>query len=318
MTTRRAGTITGCLHLLLFGGLEAQTAATGASAFVLVERAEMRQPNAGTMYRYWGADSAEVLLFVTPLPPSLDPCIEDCAERAVEVLSNQFAQAVVSDRRRHSSDSVRVAGSTVVAPPPGSWLEQGRLTALRTVRDSQAVDSYLWLFLGRETLVQVRGADPAGGIDFATLERLVSTLVLGVPPPSDCPYGISTDLALVTVFPIDVPLLKLPSMVDSTLAAQGYRFAFRSEGAGLWRTAPRFYWQDGSALARASEGIRPGIELVATTAVGEGRSLVAISSRPVCRVPNTDRRSDERVTNLARKAMEYALDAILDTMGYLR
>jgi hypothetical protein len=318
MTTRRAGTIAGCLHLLLFGGLEAQTAATGASAFVLVERAELRQPNAGTLYRYWGADSAEVLLFVTPLPPSLDPCIEDCAERAVEVLSNKFAQAVVRDRRRHSSARVRVAGSTVVAPPPGSWLEQGRLIALRTVRDNQTLDSYLWLFLGRETLVQVRGADPAGSNDFATLERLVSTLVLGIPPPYSCPDGISTDTALVTLFPMDVTLHKLAFRVDSALAALEYHFAFRSEAAGLWRTAPRFSWPQGSELADASLNIRPGIELVVMTGVDEEGSLLAISSRALCRMPDTPLGLDEAVTNLAQQAMHEALDAILQAVGLQR
>lgn len=312
------GAFVTCLHLLLPGGLEAQTATAGSSEFVLVERARLPEANAGIVQRYQRADGAEVLLFVTPLPPSLDPCVDACAERAVDTLSANFAQALINESRRPGHDKLTIAGSTVVTPPPTSWLERGRLTALRSTHDGHLVDSYLWLFLGRETLVQVRGADPAGSIDFATLDRLVSTLVLEVPPPYDCPYGLSTDVAQVTVWPMDVPVKKLPFLVDSTLAAQEYHFAYRSEDAGLWRTAPRFLWPEGSSLAKSADGIQPGIELVVMTAVGDDGSLVAISSRPVCRLAEISSRSAQDVATLAQRAMNYALDAILDAVGYLR
>jgi hypothetical protein len=318
MTIRGAGGIATCLHLFLLGGLAAQTEAPGTSEFVLVERARLPEANGGIVQRYRRADGAEVLLFVTPLPPSLDPCVGACAERAVDTLSNKFAHEIIDERRRSSGDSLVMAGSMVVTPPSGSWLERGRLTALRSTHDDRIASSYLWLFVGRETLVQVRGADPAGSIDFATLDRLVSTLVLEVPPPYDCPYGVSTDSARLTVWPMDVPVHKLPFLVDSTLGAQEYHFAYRSEEAGLWRTAPRFLWPEGSALAQASEGIRPGIELVIVTAVGKEGSLVAISSRPVCRLRETSRRSSQDVANLGQKARTYLLDAILDAVGYLR
>jgi len=307
-----------CLHLLLPGGLQGQSAAAGNSEFALVERARLPGPNAGTVQRYQRADGATVTLFVTPLPPSLDPCVGACAERAVETLSARFAQDLVNESRLPARDKLTIAGSTIVTPPPSSWLDRGRLTALRNTQDGQIVDSYLWLFLGRETLVQVRGAEPAGSIHFATLERLVSTLVLAVPPPYDCPYGVRPDSALVTVWPMDVPVRKLPFLVASTLAAHEYHFAYRSEEAGLWRTAPRFSWPEGSALAQASEGIRPGIELVVMTAVGDDGSLVAISSRAVCQLSETSGRTDQDVMNLARKALEYTLDAILDALGYVR
>jgi len=317
MTGQAIGAIAIFLHLLLAGGVEAQSAAAGGSDFALVERARLPGPNAGIVQRYRRADGAQVMLFVTPLPPSLDPCIGACAERAVDTLSARFAQDLVNESRRPSRDKLTVAGSMAATPPPDSWLERGRLTAFRSTHDGHVLDSYLWLFLGRETLVQVRGADPAGSIDFATLEQLVPRLVLAVPPPYDCPYGVSTDSALVTVWPIDVPMHKLPILVDSTLTAQEYHFAYREDG-GVWRTAPRFFWPTGSALAQASEGIRPGIELVVMTAVGDDGSLVAISSRPVCRYPETDGRSGRQVTNLTRKAMAYTLDAILDAIGYVR
>ncbi|MEZ4413772.1 MAG: hypothetical protein R2910_12360 [Gemmatimonadales bacterium] len=307
-----------CLHLLLPGGLEAQTATAGSSEFVLVERARLPEANAGIVQRYQRADGAEVLLFVTPLPPSLDPCVDACAERAVDTLSANFAQALIDESRRPGHDKLTIAGSTVVAPPPTSWLERGRLTALRRLHDGHLVDSYLWLFLGRETLVQVRGAEPAGSIDFATLERLVSTLVLTIPPPYDCPDGVISDSALVAVWPMYVPMHRLPFLVDSTLAAREYHFAYRSEDAGLWRTTPRFAWPSGSALALASEDVRPGIELVVMTAVGDNASLVAISSRPVCQLPETGGRTGEDVMRLARQAMVDTLDAILDAVGYVR
>jgi hypothetical protein len=318
MRWRSAATLATGFRLFLPGSLEAQTAAAGPSDFALVERARLPGPNAGIVQRYRRADRAEVLLFVTPLPPSLDPCVGACAERAVDTLSANFAQALINESRRPARDKLTLAGSTVATPPPASWLERGRLTALRSTHDGHAVESYLWLFLGRETLVQVRGADPAGSIDFTTLERLVSTLVLAVPPPYDCPDGVSTDPALVTVWPMDVPVRRLPFLVDSTLAAREYHFAYRSEEDGVWRTAPRFAWPGGSALAQASEGIRPGIELVVRTAVGDDGSLVAISSRAVCRVPETSGRTGRGVTNLTRQAMEDALDAILDAVGYVR
>jgi hypothetical protein len=315
MTWRRAAAIAVGLRLLLPGGLEAQTAAAGGSDVALVERARLPGPNAGIVQRYRRADGAEVMLFVTPLPPSLDPCVGACAERAVDTLSAYFARALINESRRPSRDKLTLAGTMVATPPPTSWLERGRLTALRSTHDGHIVDSYLWLFLGRETLVQVRGAEPAGSIDFATLERLVSTLVLAVPPPYDCPDGVSTDSALVTMWPMDVPVHRLPFLVDSTLAAREYHFAYRSEEAGLWRTAPRFFWPKGSALAQASEELRPGIELVVMTAVGDDGSLVAISSRAVCRLPETSGRTGQSVTHLARQAMEDTLDAILDAVG---
>ena len=318
MTWRGTAALATGFGLLLPGGLEAQTAAAEGSDIALVERAQLPGPNAGIVQRYRRADGAEVLLFVTPLPPSLDPCVAACADRAVDTLSATFAQALINESRRPSRDKLTLAGSTVATPPPGSWLERGRLTALRSTHDGHIVDSYLWLFLGRETLVQVRGADPAGSIDFATLDRLVSTLVLAVPPPYDCPDSVSSDSALVTVWPMDVPVRRLPFLVDSTLAAQEYHFAYRSEDAGLWRTAPRFFWPQGSALAQASEGIRPGIELVVMTAVGDDGSLVAISSRPVCQLPGTGGRPGQDVTNLARQALEDTLDAILDAVGVVR
>lgn len=317
MTMRGVGAMATCLHLLLLGGLQAQSEAAGSSDFALVERARLPGPNAGTVQRYERADGAKVTLFVTPLPPALDPCVGECAALAVETLSARFALDLVNESRLPGHDKLTVAGSTVATLPPTSWLERGRVSALRSTHDGHIVDSYLWLFLGRETLVQVRGAEPAGSIDFATLERLVSTLVLAVPPPYDCPNGVSTDSALVTVWPMDVPVHRLPVLVDSTLTAQEYHFVYR-EQAGLWRTAPRFYWPAGSALARASEGIRPGIELVVMTAVGDDGSLVAISSRAVCRLPETGGRTARDITNLARQTMRYTLDAILDAVGYVR
>jgi hypothetical protein len=312
----RAGALTLCLQLCLLGGLQAQTALP--PGVVLVERAQLSEANGGMLYRYQRSDRAGITLFVTPLPPSLYPCVDECVDQAVAALSEEFAQAIISDTGRHSRDSLRLAGSVAVAPPLGSWLERGQMTALRGERDGETVDSYLWLFLGRETLVQVRGAEPAGAIDFETLNGLVNAIVQELPPPYACPAGLSTAPPLVEIFPIDIGLHKLPFRVDSTLAALEYRFTYRSEASGLWRTAPRFLWPEGSALATASEEMNPGIQLVVVTAVHEGGSVVAVSSRAVCQVPERTRRTSEDILNLARKAKDEALDAILRAVGYLR
>jgi hypothetical protein len=306
------------LHLLLPGGLEAQAARIPPPGFVLVERAQLQEANAGMLYRYQRPDGAGVTLFVTPLPPSLYPCVDECVDNTVLALSEEFAQAIIGDTGRRSRDSLRLAGSSAIAPPPGSWVDRGRLTALRGERDGDTVDSYLWLFLGRETLVQVRGAEPAGSIDFETLNSLVTTVVPGIPPPYDCPSGLSNSAPLVVIHPIDIGLHKLPFRVDSTLAALEYHFAYRSEADGLWRTAPRFLWPEGSSLEGAAQGLQPGIQLVVVTAVDSGSSVLAISARPVCRVPEWNGRTEEAVTNITRKAMNDALDAILDAVGYLR
>ncbi len=318
MTGSRASAVAAALHLFLAAGLAAQTSPASNAGFMLVEQAPVAGANAGTMYRYQRPDGVGVELFVTPLPPSLDPCVAACATRAVELISSQLVRELLIVRARGPSDSVRRAGSTAVAPPEGSWLERGRLTAMREYRDGRAADSYLWLFLGQETLVQVRGASPAGRIDFATLGRFVDTLLLTVPPTYDCSDGVATDSTILTVYSTEGPRPRLSRIVDSTLGALGYQFAYHSESRGLWRTVPRSVWPAGSELAQAVGDHRPGIELVATTAADSGSSVIALSARAVCLLPASVRSSGASGAELATLAMQHALDAILAGLGIVK
>lgn len=315
MTITRAIVLVGFLVALGGSALPAQGTQADNFGFLLAERTALGGANAGIMYRYLRADGVGVDLFVTPLPPSLDPCREACADSALAILSAEFAQAVVD---AGGPDSLRLAGSTVVTPPQGSWLERGRLTAIHAYADSSGIDSYLWLYLGQETLVQVRGPHPAGGITFATLNQVVSTLVVSVPPIYDCPDGLSDVPAQVRLVPLDFQMTRLQGLVDSTLLALGYSFVYRDSTHGRWRTAPRYTWPDSSAVARAARWGRPGIELVTVVALDEGHSLLAMSARPVCRVPPVSRQSYGTSAALAEAAMTYALDAILDAIGFLR
>jgi len=315
MTIIRTLVIVGSLVAMGGSALPAQDAQADNFGFMLAERTPLGGANAGVMYRYQRADGVGVDLFVTPLPPSLDPCREVCADSALAILSAEFAQAVVVAGGR---DSMRLAGSTVVAPPQGSWLDRGRLTAIHEDANGTGAESYLWLFLGQETLVQVRGPHPAGGITFAALNRVVRTLVASIPPTYDCPDGLSDLPAQVRLVPLDFQMTRLQVLVDSTLNALGYSFVYRNATKGLWRTAPRYTWPDSSAVARAAQWGRPGIELVAVVALDEGHSLLAMSARPVCRVPPVSRQSYSTSAALADTAMTYALDAILDAIGFLR
>jgi len=315
MTIPRTLVMVGCLAMVGGSALPAQEAQADNFGFVLAERTPLGGANAGVMYRYQRADGVGVDLFVTPLPPSLDPCREVCADSALAILSAELAQDVVD---AGEEDSMRLAGSTVVAPPQGSWLDRGRLTAIRVSADGTEVDSYLWLFLGQETLVQVRGPHPAGGITFASLTRVVHTLVASIPPTYDCPDGLSDVPAQVRLVPLDLQMTRLPGLVDSTLTALGYSFVYRNARQGLWRTAPRYTWPDSSAVARAAQWGRPGIELVAVVALDEGHSLIAMSARPVCRVPPISRQSAGAPAALAETALTDALNSILDGIGLLR
>ena len=317
LTAWRAAACVAALHLLFAAGLEAQSAPPTEAGFVLVQHTELAGANAGTMYRYQRPDGVGVELFVTPLPPSFDPCTELCAERAVELLSSQFTRAFMIDLEHGAADSVRRVGSIAVAPPPGSWLERGQLTALREYHGDRVADSYVWLFLGRETLIQVRGAYPAGELDFNTLERFVQTIVLAVPAPYDCPRGVSTEPALLKLYPLDVPMARLPFLVDSTLAALGYNFDFRSEATGLWRTMPRYAWPAGSTLDATAGTTRPGIVLVVVVASDEGHSVVGISARGVCQVPVSPAHPGA-TAQLVRMAADSALDAIVGAAGHIR
>ena len=71
----RALVLVGCLGAI---GRAARSPAQGAEAdnfgFLLAERTPLGGANAGVMYRYQRVDGVGVDLFVTPLPPSLDPC----------------------------------------------------------------------------------------------------------------------------------------------------------------------------------------------------------------------------------------------------
>lgn len=316
VTADRAGALAALLVLLVVGGLGAQAPTEGT--FVLTERVLLGEANAGTMYRYRRPDGVGVDLFITPLPPSLDPCTGLCASRAVQVLSEQLTAAIILDREQGAVDSVRRAGALDLAPPAGSWLEHGRLTALRAYRGDQHTDSYVWLFAGQETLVQVRGAEPAGAIDFATLAAFVNTLLEAVPPTYDCPNGLNTDPADVILQPIDIAVHRLPFRVDSTLTALGYRFVYQNRSTGLWRTAPRYTWPTGSSLQAWAAGIHPGIELVVVTEIGTQHSVVGISARPVCRSSPASLRADAAAAALAHRSARFVLDAILDAVGYLR
>lgn len=296
----------------------AQSPAPADHGFVLAERATLAEPNAGTVYRYQRPDGVEVDLFVTPLPPSLQPCVAACADRAVESLSSQFARAIMGGDTTGIADTVRFAGSAGRAPPEGSWLQRGRLTAFRHGSGVGSRESYLWVFVGEETVVQVRGARPAGLIGFTALNGVVEDLVLALPSHYECPGAVSGDSARIVLIPLGFPMRRLAFLVDSTLSALGYTFDFRNPAKGLWRTTPRLAWPSGSMLEGAAEGIRPGIELVAIVAADSSQSLLALSSRPVCRVGAADGRPEHQGRDLARAVLASVESAMLNAIGIIQ
>ena len=186
--------------------LSAQGAEADNFGFLLAERTPLGGANAGVMYRYQRVDGVGVDLFVTPLPPSLDPCREACADSALAILSAEFTQAVVD---AGAPDSLRLAGSTVVAPPEGSWLEGGRSHG-HPCPCGQHRGRFLSLALPRAGDAGP-GAWPApGGRNrLRDAEPAVSALVASVPPTYDCPDGLSNVSAQMKLVPLDFQMTRL-------------------------------------------------------------------------------------------------------------
>ena len=302
---------------VLIGSLSGQERPAPDHGFVLAESEVIDEPNAGTLFRYRRPDGVGADVFVFPLPPVRANCDADCADGVVKENSEAFVNSIPELMKRGFYDTLWVVRTKSRKPPKGSWLDRGRLTIFRGERHRAPIESYRWLFLGQETLVEIRVTISPGAIEPAVLEQFVDAVLLSLPPHYNCPDGLGTDRPDVSFISVDVPMQSLRPMVDSVLTSLGFTFEFRSVTEGLWRATPRTTWPAGSNVARMSEPLHPAIEVAAITYVGEGGGFVGVVARPVCRSGEPGDNAYRASIGLAVAVQSSVRGAIVRALGLL-